>query len=238
MTRRLAKVKNAVRSETGVSKPFLAAVRAHNHSLRAVRQTLRMKSARQQEKSFRNNPWTFAKSVCEGFDARVAPQFSADSALNYFSATCSNHSSHYESLPSWISEVMPLEDPVEEFDMTPIVPKMIKKILQKCSPSSSPGSDVITYLHLRKLPSSHHFLATLYSKIIFESQMPPPSWCVGKLALIYKSGSANDPANFRPTALTSVVGKRFHKIIARRLESYLILNYIIDTSVQKDSCPE
>ena len=31
LTRRLAKVKNAVRSETGVSKPFLAAVRAHNH---------------------------------------------------------------------------------------------------------------------------------------------------------------------------------------------------------------
>ena len=192
-----------------------------------------MKSAHQQEKSFRNNPWTFAKSVCEGSDARVAPQFSADSALNYFSATCSNHSSHYESLPSWISEVMPLEDPVEEFEMTPIVPKMIKKILQKCSPSSSPGSDGITYLHLRKLPSSHHFLATLYSKIIFESQMPPPSWCVGELALIYKSGSANDPANFRPIALTSVVGKLFHKIIARRLESYLILNDIIDTSVQK-----
>ena len=66
LTRRLAKVKNAVRSETGVSKPFLAAVRA---SLRSARQTLRMKSARQQEKSFRNNPWTFAKSVCEGSDA-------------------------------------------------------------------------------------------------------------------------------------------------------------------------
>ena len=35
LTRRLVKVKNAVRSETGVSKPFLAAVRAHNHSLQA-----------------------------------------------------------------------------------------------------------------------------------------------------------------------------------------------------------
>ena len=55
LTRRLAKVKNAVRSETGVSKPFLAAVRA---SLRAARQTLRMKSARQQE-VFQKQPMDF-----------------------------------------------------------------------------------------------------------------------------------------------------------------------------------
>ena len=66
-----------------------------------------------------------------------------------------------------------------------------------------------------------------------ESQVPPPSWCRGKMSLIHKSGSTNDPANFRPIALTSVVGKLFHKIIARRMEYYLIQNGIIDTATQK-----
>ena len=136
-------------------------------------------------------------------------------------------------MPSWILEVMPIGSLGEDFDMLPIVPNLVKMTLQKCSPSSSPGCDEITYLHLRKLPLSHHFLATLYSKILMESQEPPPSWCRGKMSLIHKSGSTNDPANFHPIALTSVVGKLFHKIITRRMESYLIQNGIIDMSTQK-----
>ena len=39
--------------------------------------------------------------------------------------------------------------------------------------------------------------------------------------------------NFRPIALTSVVGKVFHKIISLRLEDYLRKNNVIDTCVQK-----
>ena len=39
--------------------------------------------------------------------------------------------------------------------------------------------------------------------------------------------------NFRPIALTSTVGKLFHKILAFRLEKYLIDNHWIDSKVQK-----
>jgi len=45
LTRRLAKTKNQVRSETGVSRPFLTAVRAHNRALKAARQASLKKSA-------------------------------------------------------------------------------------------------------------------------------------------------------------------------------------------------
>ena len=117
--------------------------------------------------------------------------------------------------------------------MSTMVQKLIQIILRKCSLSSSPGSDGITYLHLRKLPSTHHFLATLYSKILAHTQLPPTSWRMGKLTLIYKASPANNPTNFCPIALTSVVGKLFHNITAHCLESYLLSNETLDTSTQK-----
>ena len=44
LTRRLARTKNQVRSETGVFRPFLTAIRAHNHALKAARQASLKKS--------------------------------------------------------------------------------------------------------------------------------------------------------------------------------------------------
>ena len=41
------------------------------------------------------------------------------------------------------------------------------------------------------------------------------------------------PANFRPIALTSAIGKLYHKIIALRLERFALENNIIDASLQK-----
>jgi len=42
-----------------------------------------------------------------------------------------------------------------------------------------------------------------------------------------------DPSNFQPIALTSVIGKIFHKIISFHLEEYLQKNKVINASVQK-----
>ena len=82
------------------------------------------------------------------------------------------------------------------------------------------------------LPSSHHFIATLFNKLI-KSGSAPACWGRARIKLIYKSGDNSDPSNFRPIALTSVVGKLLYKILSRRLEEYLKSNDVIDTSVQK-----
>ena len=88
------------------------------------------------------------------------------------------------------------------------------------------------YHHLKKMTSTHHFLATLFSKILLESYSPPSSWCSARIKLIHKGGDTNCPANFRPIALTSAIGKLFNKIIASRLEEYLLENNI-NPSLQK-----
>ena len=124
--------------------------------------------------------------------------------------------------------------------MSPITPNTVRKILKGANKSSSPGEDSITYHHLWKLPSTHHFLATLFSKILLDSQSAPQQWCTGIIKLIYKDGTPEDPKNFRPIALTSCVGKTFHKILAIRLENFLLDNHLIDPSIQKGflrNCP-
>ena len=85
-----------------------------------------------------------------------------------------------------------------------------------------------TYYHLHHLPSSQHVLATLFNKLL-EAKAAPSLWGSAQINLIYKAGNTNDPSNFHPIALTSVVS-----CFIRFLEMYLKANNVIDTSVQKD----
>ena len=128
---------------------------------------------------------------------------------------------------------MPAPTIQHEFDISPITPGAIKRMLRKCKSNSTPGPDGISYHHLKKLPSTHHFLATLYTKILTTSQLCPPAWGSGKIILIHKKGDNSSPANYRPIVLSSTVGKLLHKFIASRLEEFCLANGIIDSSLQK-----
>ena len=75
-------------------------------------------------------------------------------------------------------------------------------------------------------------MATLFNKLL-DRGVAPACWGLANVTLLYKAGDSSDPSNFRPIALTSVVGKIFHKIISFCLEEYLQKNKVIDTSVQK-----
>ena len=117
--------------------------------------------------------------------------------------------------------------------MSPIAPGIIKQALRKCSSKSAPGCNGISYYHLKHLPSCHHFLATLFSRILLEEHSCPSSWCVGKIILSYKSGTRSDPGSFQPIALTSTIGKLFNRILASRLERFIRGNAIVDPHIQK-----
>ena len=60
-------------------------------------------------------------------------------------------------------------------------------------------------------------MATLFNKLL-ERGISPAYWGSAHIKLIYKAGNPTDPSNFRPIALTSVVGKVFHEIISFHLE--------------------
>ena len=48
---------------------------------------------------------------------------------------------------------------------------------------------------------------------------------------IHKNGDTSDPAHFRPIAITSVIGKLFHNILAVRLDDFLVENGVINRKV-------
>ena len=115
----------------------------------------------------------------------------------------------------------PLVEEVTPIDMSAITPGCIKRLLKKRPSNSSPGEDCISYHHLKKMPSIHHFLATLFSKILLKDTKAPKEWCSAKIILIHKGEDKSTPENFRPIVLTSAIGRLFNKLIAIRLEHYL-----------------
>ena len=142
----------------------------------------------------------------------------------------------YKELPDWIYKIFPPPDETDEYSpfvMSAITPGVVKRTLQRCSTSSSPGHDQITYFHLRNLPCTHHFLATLFTKILLTEQEPPSSWFSAEITLVHKGGDPSQPGNFRPITLSSVIPKTFHKILAKWSEHYLLRSNIVDPYLQK-----
>ena len=69
----------------------------------------------------------------------------------------------------------------------------------------------------KNLESTHLFLATLFTKTLLTSPAPWEGWGTSSVILIHKGGKTGEPTNFRPTVLTSVVGKVFHQILSERI---------------------
>ena len=63
-------------------------------------------------------------------------------------------------------------------------------------------------------------------------------WAKCVFRLIYKKGEANIPSNFRMIAISSVVGKLFHGVLANRFLKFLTKNEYLDQKVQKSFLPE
>ena len=169
----------------------------------------------------------YAHEHCFPSSNILEPLFNILAAMCYFTDSYSD-SNDYQALPDWI-----LQDLPTSFDTTfDELPSLVCQTFHRCSSQSSPGFDGITYTHLRYLSSSRHLLATLFNKLL-QAGISPSSWSLARIHLIHKRDSTDNPSNFRPIALTSVVGKLFHKILAARLEHYLLSNSVVDTSVQK-----
>ena len=176
---------------------------------------------------------TFHASLVSGeLDAK--PSFTMEVGRVHFQSTFQDSNGpQYASVPAWVLETMPRPEIMTEFSISPVTPSLIKRFLRKLPNASAPGPDRISYLHLKKLPSTHHFLATLFSNIILTNHRSPTIWCKGILHLIHKGGDTESLENFCPISLTSCVGKLLHRILASRLVEFMMANNIINPELQK-----
>ena len=106
--------------------------RAYSKALRAKRSLESSQNIRKHERTFRNNPWLYAKKCCSGKNTHTHPSFSAVTAYVYFQDSAAGSHQTYQTLPEWESQVMPSTDCDElvEFDLSAITPSTIRKVLK------------------------------------------------------------------------------------------------------------
>ena len=200
-------------------------------------QNLTMKSTQFQEQKYRKDFYNFSKSAIKGLIGKPqgSATFDKNCADKHYKQTYSSSKPIDISKLDWIPKVDPTAFS-HTFNNSPIVPGMVKKTLAKTNKGSSPGPDGIRYGILFNLPSVHHILASLFSKVLALGT-PPTSWGKSKITLIHKKGPLDDPTNFRMISLTSVIGKCFHLILSNRFTDFLLSNGIINSEVQKAFLP-
>ena len=220
------------RLDQGLRAQFYQAVRALSFFKKAREKRERERDTKGQEKSYVKNFWSFAKRAVSGTIGKEAegPSFDVNFANEWYKHRYSNPVSVSQEAVSWFPR---LPEVVEDFDLGPVRPRDIRSVLSKKKPSSSPGGDGILNGHLKNLESTHHFLATLFTKTLLSSPNPWEGWGSSSIVLIHKGGDTGDPANFCPIALTSCVGKLFHQILSDRIGKFLVGNKYLDVTTQK-----
>ena len=198
------------------------------------------KTAAFQEAKFNKHRYKFAKEVVNG-------TFGADSVEAKFSKVkADKHYPETYSIPRDIhlpdlhwyppSLTSPQDADFQPFDSSPFRPRDIRQVLKTAKKNSAPGPDGVPFSVLLKLDSTHHILATLFTKVLAMGA-PPTSWGESVVKLIHKKGDPSDPTNFRMIALSCCVGKTFHLLLNSRLTSFLISNKLIDPTMQKAFLP-
>ena len=193
-----------------------------------------------QEKKFNSNRYKFAKEIVNGtFGAdSVNATFDKVKADQYYPDTYSiPRNIHLPDL-HWYPPALtsPNDADFKPFDSSPFRPRDIRKVLMNANKNSAPGPDGVPFSVLLKLDSTHHILATLFTKVQALGA-PPSSWGESVVKLIHKKGEPSDPSNFRMIALSGCVGKTFHLLLNARLTSFLIGNKLIDPKMQKAFIP-
>ena len=215
-------------------KMFGQSVRYHNYVLKEQKLRDKDNARKNQEKMYHDNFWEFSRKLSRGELNKPAqkPTFDKSAADEYYPRMYST-APHFDlNTLNWFPYLHVPPSPVN-FNLSPVKPKDIKNILSHKKSTSAPGPDGLTYGILRHLPSTHHFLSTLYSKLILDSPSPPELWQASNVSLIYKRNETSNPKNFRMIALTSVIGKIYHQIVSDRILDFMIGNGYINAAVQK-----
>ena len=220
-------------------KKFWEALRAISNLRKHEKKKHDMKTTAHQEDLFNKNRWEFSKSVTRGEfgKEKKGPTFSKDQANQHYAQYSVPTNTDFNKT-NWFPFVKtePENNNFVPFNSDPIGPRDIFDVLKSSNHKSSPGPDGLPYGILFNLPCTHHILATLFNKVLATSAVPA-AWGESILKLIHKKGTTDDPGNFRPIALSNIIVKTLHLILAKRVTTFLISNKLVDPSVQKAFLP-
>ena len=159
------------------------------------------------------------------------PTFDVSKGFLYFKSTLAQSSALVDFiLPSWMPK---LAAPANAYVTHQPTYSDVARAINRCSASASACPfDQLSVIILNRCP----IVRTLLHKIIvscWTSCTIPTRWKWGATVLIYKKGNPDDPSNFRPITLQPVWYTIFSTIYSRKLNDFLKVNGLIESSIQK-----
>ena len=216
-------------STTGIKElatSFFHRVRAHSIAKRQVRTCEKRCSERKLWKMCHHNFWKFSKQLLDdNCGSNTDPQFSKNDAESYFCEIYSSGPRNFAH-PEWLPSP---SLPKHEFNCDDISLDEVRRVIKHSKSSSTPSPhDQIGYNIFKKCPSLRLALLDIYTAC-WEENTVPNAWKVAVIKLLPKPAADQEPtspANFRPIALTSCVGKIFTKILQHRWQGFMLRNRI------------
>ena len=117
----------------------------------------------------------------------------------------------------------------ESLDTINISEDKVHRALNSLKAAKSPGPDEIHPRVLKELSEQLAYpLKILFNKTVKEGKIPA-NWKRAEVRPIFKKGSKQNPGNYRPVSLTSVVCKIFEGFIRDALYTHLITNNLLSS---------
>jgi len=111
---------------------FHSISRAYNKALKSLNDSVSSKNLQRHEKAFKSNPWAYSKKLCSSSPSSVSHTCTAEETHLHFS-TILKAFNQYQSLLQW-----PDQEELTPFDLSPITPSLVKRVLKKRSSNSFP----------------------------------------------------------------------------------------------------
>ena len=174
--------------------------------------------------------WSYAKSRLKNRE-QIASLTKSDGV------TAKTSAEKAETLNQFFASVFTVEDltnipqapnySVDEVILTTLItPGIVKEKLTSLNPNKSPGHDKWHPFFLSNIADAICVpLSILFKKSLKEGAHD--SWKKAIIAAIYKKGKKNDPGNYRPVSLTSVISKIMESIVRDALVTHLMNNELI-----------
>ena len=179
--------------------------------------------------------WRFSKQLLDdnSNNKGTRPDFSQEVAHEFFKEVYHAEPRNFAQ-PVWMLTPTSLS-PKTEFDSDEIQENEVSRAI-KHSKSSSAASpfDQVSYLIFKRCPALQTALLDLFNTCWSQSVIPT-QWKMAAIKLIVKPSAMDKPTSpfsFRPTALTSCIGKLFSTILKNRWIDYMIDNRFLDHSIQ------
>ena len=187
------------------------------------------------DKYIRNNFWGYVKSFLTR-KSTVLPTFNKDDCLSFFTKRFSTTSPRQcFAIPSWIPS---LSSPHVPLNIDPPSYQQITNIIRNMTASASPCPlDQISKISFKRCPYLRSYLNDLIRCAWF-SGVVPSAWKGACTVLVYKKGATDDPSNFCPITLESVLLKIFTSCLRNSIFKFLTENNFIETAIQKGFYPK